>query len=580
MTVVPFNSDAHTINHIPNHLAVYQQDVYSLSESRNASFIGENPGDNVGEKISGAGDVNGDGYADFLVATPQNDEGGTDAGKVYLILGRSANKWTSDQSLNLANASFLGENPFDRAGSSVSEAGDVNADGYDDFIIGASNSSENGEASGKAYLIFGHSSIDGSHQSLSTADVQFIGEGKWNYTGAGLSGVGDVNNDGYDDTVIASILNSDGDIEAGQSYLIFGRPSSQWLSIMYLSQANASFLGETSADQSGFHISGVGDVNNDEFDDFLIGGLFLLDFDPPLEPNAEQKVYLILGRSTDQWNMDTSLSQANASFIRENWNEGVGQSFSGVGDINGDNYNDFIIGAPYNDEFGRSAGQTYVIFGRPTNQWMMGTSLSQVNGSFIGELPDDYSGGPNRLAGIGDVNGDGYYDFVVGARGNDDAGSDSGKTYLILGTSQNNWNMDLSLGIANASFLGEASADQSGTVAAVGDVDGNGVDDFIIGAHRNDEGGDNAGQVYLILQPFNLDYPLETSTTETTTTTTETTTTTTETTTTTTETTTQNGNSDITTDSLRTISNILSVSFNAIFMGLIMITVYNKKFKH
>ena len=128
------------------------------------------------------------------------------------------------------------------------------------------------------------------------------------------------------------------------------------------------------------------------------------------------------------------------------------------------------------------------------------THLSSADASFIGEGAGDFSGW--SVAGAGDVNNDGYDDFLIGARGDEDGGDAAGQTYLILGNPAAPWGMDYDLEVsgADASFCGEAANDCSGSsVASAGDVDVDGCDDFLIGAPYNGEGEIDAGQTYLLL---------------------------------------------------------------------------------
>jgi len=348
----------------------------------------------------------------------------------YLILGKEDVDWGMDYELINADASFIGEDEWDRAGYSIAGIGDINGDGYDDFIIGVPGDEEGGMAdgygAGQTYLILGRSEADwGIDYNLSNADASFIGENPGDGSGNRVADIGDINTDGYDDFVIVALRNNEGGIGAGKTYLFLGKNSIDWGMDYNLVNADASFIGEDSNDKSGVGVSGAGDVNNDGYDDFLIGA----------SGNDEGgyrcgQAYLILGNPTAFWGMSYNLGNADASFIGEAYSDGLGTVVSDIGDVNGDAYDDFLIGAQNNDEGGDEAGQTYLIFGKAEADWGMGFNISNSDVSFIGENEDDYSS--NSLSGVGDVNNDGYDDFLIGAFRNDENGNMAGQTYLIL----------------------------------------------------------------------------------------------------------------------------------------------------
>ena len=332
----------------------------------------------------------------------------------------------------------------------------------------------------------------GMDTNLGSVNASFLGERKFDDVGYSVAGAGDVNGDGFDDILIGAKGNFDGGTRAGQTYLIFGKPSG-WTIDIDLSASDASFWGEDVEDNSGDSVAGAGDVNGDGYDDILIGA--------PSTWHIERnpgRTYLILGKASG-WAMDTDLSDSDASFWGEVICDRSGGSVAGAGDVNGDGFDDILIGAAFNDETGRWAGQTYLILGKASG-WAMDTNLSDSDASFLGENEDDFSGG--SVAGAGDVNGDGFDDILIGAHHNDDGGIDAGQTYLILGK-DSGWAMDTKLSDSNASFWGENGEENEGdksgsSIAGAGDVNGDGYDDILISATRNDEGGHDAGQTYLL----------------------------------------------------------------------------------
>ncbi len=186
------------------------------------------------------------------------------------FLTGSAYAWTPDTDLSTANASFWGENPGDWTGISVSNAGDVNGDGYDDILIGTHRNGDGGGGAGQTYLILGKSTGWSMDTNLSNADASFWGEDWGDRAGYSVSGAGDVNGDGYDDFLIGAYGDDDGGSLAGQTYLILGK-STGWSMDTNLSTADASFWGEDSDDRAGWSVSNAGDVNGDGYDDILIG---------------------------------------------------------------------------------------------------------------------------------------------------------------------------------------------------------------------------------------------------------------------------------------------------------------------
>ncbi|MFA6028179.1 MAG: integrin alpha, partial [Patescibacteria group bacterium] len=310
---------------------------------------------------------------------------------------------------------FTGEVLADRAGISVSSAGDVNNDGFEDVLVGASSNSDAGAFAGAAYLIYGQAAQLTS-ASLSTA-VEFTGEAAGDNAGISVSSAGDVNGDGYDDILIGASGNDDGGDSAGATYLIYGQAAS--LTSASLSTA-VEFSGEAATDLSGDSISLAGDVNGDGYDDILIGA-----YNNDNGGSNAGAAYLIYGQAAQL----TSVSLSTAvEFTGEAAGDYAGDSVSSAGDVNNDGYDDIITGAYGNDDGGSVAGATYLIYGQQAA--LASVSLSTII-EFTGEAAGDISG--FSVSSAGDVNNDGYDDIITGAYGNDDGGSMAGAAFLVYG---------------------------------------------------------------------------------------------------------------------------------------------------
>jgi hypothetical protein len=447
-----------------------------------------------GLSTRGAGDVNGDGFHDLIIGEFAHSLAGDFAGRSYIVFGGSSLPATIDlTNLGIRGVTILGVDDDDFNGGSVSTAGDVNGDGFDDLIIGArgGDGEDNTKSgAGEAYVIFGGSSLPGTIDpaNLGSAGMIIFGADAGDFSGSSVSAAGDMNGDGFDDMMIGAL---GGDGENGETYVIFG--GSSLPAMMDLSNLGAAGIIIFGVDviESGLTVSSAGDVNGDGFDDILIGAFGASSLSNARFWSGES--YLVFGGAHLSPVIDLSnLGSAGITIFGADVNDLSGQSVSGAGDVNGDGFDDLIIGAVFGDASGNSkinAGESYIIFGGSDLSGTIdpATLIAEQGIAVFGADLRDHSG--SSVSSAGDVNGDGFGDLIIGASGADSLNNsrpDAGESYIIYGG--NGFTSSVkSLGTAGANTLiGSASPDNMVGGRGNDTLIGNGGADVLIGGQGND----------------------------------------------------------------------------------------------
>ena len=460
---------------------------------------GESKNDYSGWSVSSAGDVNGDGVDDLIVgAYGANLSDKIDAGKSYVIFGKQDNTAINLSAIVAGTGGFVinGESARGWSGWSVSNAGDVNADGLDDLIIGAGQSDLSGKSNaGKSYVVFGKKDNTNAIElsDIATGKGGFVikGESAGDFSGHSVSNAGDVNGDGLDDLIVGAYqANLSDKKNAGKSYVIFGKQDNTAINLSAIAAGTGGFVinGESKHDYSGWSVSSAGDVNGDGLDDLIIGALYA-DSNGKVDTG---KSYIVFGKQDNTAINLSAIAAGTGGFVingesRLNYS---GSSVSSAGDVNGEGLDDLIVGAFQADPSGKShAGKSYVVFGKKDNTDAIELSaIAAGTGGFVinGESARDFSG--HSVSNAGDVNGDGLDDLIVGAYlADSNHQSQAGKSYVVFGKKDNTHAVELSdiaAGIDGFVIIGESAGDYSGhSVSSAGDVNGDGLDDLIVGAN-------------------------------------------------------------------------------------------------
>ncbi|MCK6531190.1 integrin alpha [Myxococcota bacterium] len=423
-----------------------------------------------GQELAGLGDVDGDGYADFAVATEDVSSWDCEfaSGGAFLFRG----PLTGEHSVFEAFGVVLGRPvppPYgDGAGQALAGGEDLTGDGVPDLLVGASLMNEEGFEAGGAILVSGDlSSTDiggdtrlyGAAESDSTGlEVAFVGDvtgdglpdiavasashdlrgvvyivpgpvgaGTYALLGSGPllvgaegdgarapSGGGDLNGDGYADIAVRASGNDEAGTSYGAVYVVFGPVAGE----VDLSTADAKWLGESIGHLSALAPSLLtdADVNGDGHDDLVIGASTAEV--GGLNPGAVHVVFGPLSPGV------FSLASADLEWRGEADSDGAGYALAGLGDVDGDGRDEIAVGAPGDSSGGIHAGAVYVIDGAMAGH----RSLADAERKIYGTVAEAWAG--EHLAAAGDVNGDGHMDLLVGATG---FGNIHGSVYLVPG---------------------------------------------------------------------------------------------------------------------------------------------------
>ncbi len=408
-----------------------------------------------GVSAATAGDVNGDGFSDVVVGAPGYDNGPTNKGRAFVYLGSPAGlAATPASSMDAGGAGAT-------FGNSVATAGDVNGDGFDDVVVG---DQYYGETDVGAFFVF-HGSAGGLGETFAEAAT---GSQPGSLLGISVSTAGDVNGDGYSDVIAGAWYYSNGEISEGAVFLYSGAAGGVVGPVWTVegNQTNAHY---------GFAVSTAGDVNGDGFSDVIVGAH---GYDNG-QAN-EGRAFLYKGSAfglsgTPSWTAESD--QADALF---------GISVATAGDVNGDGFSDIIVGAEVYDNGETDEGRAFVYHGAPD-----GVSYNPNSFTLGGQA---IAGWGWSVATAGDVNGDGYSDIIAVARSYDNGEADEGKVWVYHGSPSG-----VSPSPAWSAETNQVAAEIS-SAACAGDVNGDGYSDVIVGSPYFDFGpSTNEGRAYVFM---------------------------------------------------------------------------------
>ncbi len=444
---------------------VYYGSAAGLGPAASWSASGRQAEARFGRAVARGGDINKDGYADILVSALYYDNGQTDEGVVFAWYGSAAGLGASGTP---ANADWRAEGNQDNANlSRCARAGDVNGDGYGDVIVGAPLYDNGQTDEGKVWIYLG--SAAGLYVTPSWSAESDQADARMGYS---VNTAGSVNGDAYADIIVGAYLYDNGQIDEGRVYVWLGSSGglagTPWM--VESDQANARY---------GFAVAPAGDINNDSYADVLLGA-----------PYYSETGKTNSGRAVIYQGSVTGLGASPTWTYNGADLELFGFSVSGVADVNDDGYSDILIGAPNYDNDQIDEGRAYLFLGTQSGldtlpAW---TVESDQNGSQFG----------STVAGLGDVNKDGFSDIAVGAPFYDNGQADEGTVFAWYGA------VDGVFPTPGWSLKGSQTGAELGySVGAAGDVNGDGYSDVIISSDLYDHGETDEGVAWVFLGTAN-----------------------------------------------------------------------------
>jgi hypothetical protein len=417
------------------------------SDQQDASF---------GRSVSSAGDVNADGFDDVIVGAYGYDNGESNEGRAFVYFGSAGGLSTS------AAWTAEGDQFGAHFGWSVSSAGDVNADGFDDVIVGAYGYSNGQNDEGRVFVYLG--SAGGLATSPTWTAESDQDSAQFGYS---VSSAGDVNADGFDDVIVGATNYDSGQLDEGRAFVYLGSAGGL--------ATSPAWTAEGDQDSAGFggSVSSAGDVNADGFDDVIAGAE---NYDNGQLDEGRAFVYLgsAGGLATSPaWTAEGD--QDSADF---------GGSVSSAGDVNADGFDDVVVGAYGYDNGQFDEGQALVYLGSA------GGLATSPAWTAEGDSAYDYFG--RSVSSAGDVNADGFDDVIVGTRLYSNGQAQEGRAVVYLG----------SAGGLATSPAWTAEGDQDGaffgiSVSHAGDLNGDGASDVIVGADGYDNGQAQEGRAFV-----------------------------------------------------------------------------------
>ena len=463
-----------------------------------------NPGDRFGDRIRNIGDLDGDGISDMVVGADFDSTGGSNDGAIYILFMKKDGTVKSKNKITSGSFGYTFPSGY-RFGQAVACIGDIDGDGVQDLAVTAITANN---YEGAVIILF--MKRDGTVKGYNVIDnnaTNFTGVlSSGDLFGLDVTGMGDINGDSVNDIAVGAIGDNSGGTAYGAAYVIFLNKSGGVKSYKKISKTSGNFAGNFSSnDGFGVSVNNVGDINGDGINDLAIGAAEDND-----DGNTTGAVFIARLSSAGNVKSYTKISNKQA-----NMNNGIaagsqfGMSETLTADLNGDGIKDMVVGAEYDPTGGSQTGAAYIIYLDDSANVKSYQKISNTTTGINGSLQSGGRFGVS-VTDLGNLESDSTETIAVGNSWSSDSDySEAGSVAMItLGTGiSNNTNLsnlyiktfqDIDNQHGNLGKVLNPGDRFGDRIRNIGDLDGDGISDMVVGADFDSTGGSNDGAIYIL----------------------------------------------------------------------------------
>jgi hypothetical protein len=386
----------------------------------------------------------------------------------------------------------------DNFGAALAAIGDLEGDGVIDLAVGAPGDDSDGDNRGAVWVLFLNSdgSVDIARKITGNSGGFAGGLDNDDQFGSALAGLGDLNGDGFADLAVGAPFDDDGGDDRGAVWILFMAADGSVAGRAKLSDRQGSFTGDLNdGDHFGSAVARLGDLDGDGIVDLAVGA-----DTANLDGIRTGVVWILFMNADGTARAVRRIGDGEGGFKDSlNADDRFGSAVAGIGDLDGDGIPDLAVGAAQNDSGGTDRGAIWILFMKRDGTVRDQRKIASGEGDFQGSIGDnDQFGG--AIAGIGDIDNDGVDDLAVGARFNDDGGTDRGAVWVLLMKRNGRVNEQVKISGTDGKFDQNLdNGDALGSaLAGLGNLDNDKSVDFAVGARGDDDNRSDAGAAYIL----------------------------------------------------------------------------------